>query len=78
MSETWKERMRRWRRRGPNRRHQGNGRRIPLGVATLAPITEDPPRPPKVTVVEPLPRQTSPQVRLTLSRPRGPLAPPQP
>ena len=27
MFETWKERMRRWRRRGPNRRHQGNGRR---------------------------------------------------
>ena len=26
MFETWKERMRRWRRRGPNRRHQGNGR----------------------------------------------------
>ena len=51
---------------------------ILLGVATPAPITEDPPRPPKVTVVEPLPRQTSPQLRLTLSRPRAPLARPQP
>ena len=29
--ETWKERMRRWRRRGPNRRHQGNGRRNASG-----------------------------------------------
>ena len=29
---------------------------IPLGVVTPAPITEDPPRPPKVTVVSPLPR----------------------
>ena len=29
--ETWKERMRRWRRRAPNRRHQGNGRRTASG-----------------------------------------------
>ena len=31
MFETWKEIMRRWRRRGPNRRHQGNGRRNTSG-----------------------------------------------
>ena len=30
--ETWKARMRRWRRRGPNRRHQGNGRRNASGI----------------------------------------------
>ena len=29
--ETWKEKMRRWRRRGSNRRHQGNGRRNASG-----------------------------------------------
>ena len=32
MCETWKERMRHWRRRGPNRRHQGNGRRNASGI----------------------------------------------
>ena len=31
MFETWKERIRRWRRRAPNRRHQGNGRRNASG-----------------------------------------------
>ena len=31
MFETWKYKMRRWRRRGPNRRHQGNGRRNTSG-----------------------------------------------
>ena len=31
MFETWKEKMRRWRRRGPNRRHEGNGRRNASG-----------------------------------------------
>ena len=29
--KTWKEKMRRWRRRGPNCRHQGNGRRHASG-----------------------------------------------
>ena len=29
--ETWKEKMRRWHRRGSNRRHQGNGRRHASG-----------------------------------------------
>ena len=51
---------------------------IPLGVATPAPTTKDPPRPPKLTVAGPLPRHTSPQLRLHLSRPRAPLALPQP
>ena len=31
MDKTWKEKMRRWRRRGSNRRHQGNGRRNASG-----------------------------------------------
>ena len=31
MFETWKGKMRRWRRRGPNRRHQGNARRDASG-----------------------------------------------
>ena len=51
---------------------------IPLGGATPALTTEDPQRPPKVTVAGPLPRHTSPQLRLNLSRPRAPLALPQP
>ena len=49
-----------------------------LGLVTPAPITEDLPRPLKVTVVGSLTRQTSPQPRLNLSRPRAPLALPQP
>ena len=44
---------------------------MPLGVATPALTT-------KVTVAGPLPRHTSPQLRLNLSRPRAPLALPQP
>ena len=44
---------------------------MPLGVATPAPTTE-------VTVAGPLPRHTSPQLRLNLSRTRAPLALPQP
>ena len=31
MFETWKEKTRRWRRRGPNRRHQSNGKRNTSG-----------------------------------------------
>ena len=31
MFETWKEKVRQWRRRGPNRRYQGNGRRNASG-----------------------------------------------
>ena len=42
-----------------------------LRVATPAPTT-------KVTVAGPLPRHTSPQLRLNLSRPRVPLVLPQP
>ena len=48
------------------------------GTVTSAPITEDLPRLLKVTVVGSLTRQTSPQPRLNLSRPRAPLALPQP
>ena len=44
---------------------------MPQGVAIPAPTT-------KVTVAGPLPRHTSPQLRLNLSRPRAPLALPQP
>ena len=51
---------------------------IPLVGVTPAPTTEDPPRPPKITVAGPLPRHTLPQLRLNLSRPRAPLALPQP
>ena len=48
------------------------------GMVTSAPITEDLPRRLKVTVVGSLTRQTSPQLRLNLSRPRAPLTLPQP
>ena len=48
-----------------------------LGVVTPALITEDLPRPLKVTVAGSLPRQTSPQLRLNLSRSRAPLALPR-
>ena len=44
---------------------------MPLGVATPAPTT-------KATVAGPLQQHTSPQLRLNLSHPRGPLALPQP
>ena len=49
-----------------------------LGLVTSAPITEDLPRPLKITVVGSLTRQSSPQPRLNLSRRRAPLALPQP
>ena len=48
------------------------------GMVTSAPITEDLPRLLKVTVVGSLTRQMSPKLRLNLSRPRAPLALPQP
>ena len=48
------------------------------GMATYAPITEDLSRLLKVTVVESLTRQMSPQSRLNLLRPRAPLALAQP
>ena len=70
--------MRRWRRRGPNRRIRVMADEMRLGLVTPAPITEDLPRPLKVTVVGSLTRQTSPQARLNLSRPRAPLALPLP
>ena len=37
MFETWKEKMRHWRRRGSNRRHQGNGRRNASGNGNFPP-----------------------------------------
>ena len=37
--ETWKEKMRRWRRRGSNRRHQGNVRRNASGNGNFPPHT---------------------------------------
>ena len=48
------------------------------GMVTSAPITEDLPRLLEVIVVGSLTRQASPQPRLNLSRPRAPLALPQP
>ena len=48
--ETWKEKVRRWRRRGSNRRYQGNNRRHASGNGNPAPIPDDLPWLHKITV----------------------------
>ena len=59
--ESWKENMRQWRRRNPNRKHQGNGRRNASGNNNSRPHYQGNGNFHQVIVTGPLHGRTSPQ-----------------